>query len=514
MKFNRTKNATRTFFFGLLTKLITILFPFIIRTIIIYKLGAEYVGLTSLFTSVLQILNVSELGISSAISFCLYKPIAEDDKKSINALIALMKKLYKIIGCVILGTGLIIIPFLKHFISGTYPESVNIYILYIIYLLNAVVSYFGYAYKSILFEAYQKGDVNHKILAIVEVLKYIMQIIVLICFANYYWFAALLPFSSILVTIITEINSKKQFPEIEPKGVVSEELKIIIRKKVLFLSAHSIAATLTNSIDNIVISSSLGLIATAIYGNYFYIFSSITSIIVILFRAIKPVVGNSIYSDSTEKKDELFGAIQFLIYWIAIWTSTSLLCLYQPFMKVWVGDAYVLGISSVMMIVLYYYSNIIKLSYSNIYIDAAGLWDKTLLRQIAVAIINLVLDVTLVNKFGIEGIVFASFFATALIGLPLDVIVTYKYILEKDTKSGLLNTGLQFIIATCICMISYFICSNISINNVYINIFINVIICCVVPNLTLFLMYRNSYYFKFLLEHINSLIKRNRYISN
>ena len=317
-----------------------------------------------------------------------------------------------------------------------------------------------------------------------------------------------------MVTIITEINSKKQFPEIEPKGVVSEELKIIIRKKVLFLSAHSIAATLTNSIDNIVISSSLGLIATAIYGNYFYIFSSITSIIVILFRAIKPVVGNSIYSDSTEKKDELFGAIQFLIYWIAIWTSTSLLCLYQPFMKVWVGDAYVLGISSVMMIVLYYYSNIIKLSYSNIYIDAAGLWDKTLLRQIAVAIINLVLDVTLVNKFGIAGIVFASFFATALIGLPLDVIVTYKYILEKDTKSGLLNTGLQFIIATCICMISYFICSNISINNVYINIFINVIICCVVPNLTLFLMYRNSYYFKFLLEHINSLIKRNRYISN
>ena len=138
MKFNRTKNATRTFFFGLLTKLITILFPFIIRTIIIYKLGAEYVGLTSLFTSVLQILNVSELGISSAISFCLYKPIAEDDKKSINALIALMKKLYKIIGCVILGTGLIIIPFLKHFISGTYPESVNIYILYIIYLLNTL----------------------------------------------------------------------------------------------------------------------------------------------------------------------------------------------------------------------------------------------------------------------------------------------------------------------------------------------------------------------------------------
>lgn len=145
MKFNRTANTTRTFFFGVLSKMITILFPFITRTIIIYKLGAEYVGLTSLFNSVLQILNVSELGISSAISFCLYKPIAEEDNDTINALMALMRKLYKIIGGVILGTGIMIIPFLGNFISGTYPETMNIYILYIIYLLNAVVSYFGFA---------------------------------------------------------------------------------------------------------------------------------------------------------------------------------------------------------------------------------------------------------------------------------------------------------------------------------------------------------------------------------
>lgn len=510
MKFNRTANTTRTFFFGVLSKMITILFPFITRTIIIYKLGAEYVGLTSLFNSVLQILNVSELGISSAISFCLYKPIAEEDNDTINALMALMRKLYKIIGGVILGTGIMIIPFLGNFISGTYPETMNIYILYIIYLLNAVVSYFGFAYKGVLFEAYQQGDVNHKILSIVEVFKYLAQIVILLRFANYYWFAAVLPLSSILVTVITEIVSKKRYPDIIPKGTVSKDLKNVIRKKVMFLSAHSIAATLTNSIDNIVISGSLGLVATAIYGNYFYIFSAVTSIIVILFRAIKPVVGNSIYSDSAEKRDELFDTIQFLIYWITVWSSTCLLCLYQPFMQVWVGEYYILGISSVMMIVLYYYGNIIKLSFSNIYIDAAGLWDKTLARQIVVALINLVLDILLVKRFGIAGIVFASFFATAMVGLPLDVIVTYKYVLKHNAKSGLIKTAVQFGLAMLICLASFWLCNEIYTSSAILNLIIDIIISCFVPNIILLLIFRNSHQFHFLLQHASGLFKKRK----
>lgn len=507
MQFNRTKNATKTFTFGVISKIITIIFPFITRTIIIYKLGAEYVGLTGLFTSVLQILNVSELGISSAISFCLYEPIAKDDKNSINALMALMRKLYKIIGVSMLVVGLLLLPFLDRFISGTYPETMNIYILYIIYLVNSSVSYLGFAYKGVLFEAYQQGDINHKIISITEVFKYVGQIVILLCFANYYWFAAMLPICSILVTVITECISRKKHPDIIPKGNVSNDVKATIKKKVLFLSVHSVAATLTNSIDNIVITGALGLIATAIYGNYFYIYSAITSVLVIAFRALKPVVGNSIYVDNAHKRLELFNVIQFVIGWITMWSSACLLCLYQPFMELWVGEQYLVDVGTVVMIVLYFYGNVIKLLFSNIYIDAAGLWNKTLIRQIVVALLNLVLDLALVKKYGIAGIVFASFFSTAIVALPLDIIVTYKYVLDRPIKQGLMRVITQFALSAVICLLTYCVCSLTHFNPA-IDIVWRTLICSTVPNLIMTIIYNKSSEFMFVRNHISTLIRR------
>ena len=186
MKFERTKNSSRIFFFGMINKICVTLLPFVTRTIIIYKLGRDYLGLTTLFTSVLSMLNMSELGIGSAIAFCMYKPVAEDDKRAVCALMNLMRKLYKLIGFSILGIGLILMPFIKNFINGEYPADTNIYLLYLIYLANSCVSYLLFAYKNTLLEVYQRGDVIQKLSTIVEVCKYGVQIIVLLFFENFY----------------------------------------------------------------------------------------------------------------------------------------------------------------------------------------------------------------------------------------------------------------------------------------------------------------------------------------
>ena len=220
MEFERTKNSTRTFAFGVLSKLIAIAGPFATRTIIIYKFGTEYLGLSSLFTSVLSILNISELGIGSAITFCLYQPVAEDDRDAVRALLELLRRLYKIIGGTILGVGLLMLPFLKYMIKGNYPPDTNIYILYAIYLLNASVSYLGFAYKGVLFNVYQRGDITHKIESVAEILKYVLQIGILLLFSNYYWFAAMLPLSTILITVATQFYSKKYYPDLLPAGEV------------------------------------------------------------------------------------------------------------------------------------------------------------------------------------------------------------------------------------------------------------------------------------------------------
>lgn len=506
MEFNRAKNSTRTFIFGVLYKMVTILGPFITRTIIIYKLGTEYLGLSSLFTSVLSILNISELGIGTAITFFLYKPVADDDKDTIRALLALLRKLYLGIGCFILIIGLSLLPFLNKLINGECPSDINIYILYTVYLLNAAASYLGFAYKGVLLNVYQRGDITNKIETVAEILKYVLQIIVLLIFKNYYLFVVMLPLATIVVTLSTQFTSKKLFPDLTPKGNVTKELKKSIKTKVVYLSAHSIAATLTNSVDNIVISSAMGLTAIAIYGNYNYISSAVWSIILIAYRSLTPVIGNALCSDSKEKNLLVFDSLQFMSFWIISWCCICLLCLYQPFITLWVGEDCLLPTSVVIMIVLYFFSNASRQFYG-IYVAAAGLWDKTLPRQIISAIVNLVLDIMLVKNFGIGGIVFASFATNCIISLPLDILVTYRDVLKEDVSRGYLKFLKKSCISIIICVITVYICKILNVNGI-LNLVIRSTICLLIPNLLLYILFRKNFEFRFMKKHIINLLKR------
>lgn len=508
MDFNRTKNSTRTFLFGLLTRCVTILGPFAVRTIIIYKLGTDYLGLSSLFTSVLSILNISELGIGSAITFCLYKPVAEDDRETIRALLALLRKLYKIIGGIVLGVGLALLPFLKYLIKGDCPDDINIYILYIIYLVNACASYLGFAYKAILFNVYQRGDVTHKIEAIAEVIKYLLQVVVLLLFADYYWFAAMLPVSTILITIANEIVSKKMFPDLVPKGKVTEEVKSVIKKKVLYLSANSIAATLTNSVDSIIISGSIGLTANALYGNYHYISTSVLAIIIIAYRALAPAIGNSVVSKNHDKIIEIFNSLYYVAFWVIAFCCSSMLCLYQPFMTLWVGEENLLGFIVVIMVTAYFYSNALR-QFTGPFIGALGLWNKTLPRQIIAAIVNLVLDIVLVKKFDVAGIVFASFFTNMMFSLPYDVYVTYKYVLKEKTIEGLKRIVIGLIFTVALCGVTYFSCSLIPFEGIK-GFLLRGLICLIVPNGIIIAFSCKSKEFKFVKEHISSIRRKKK----
>ena len=136
MKLNRKKNSIRNVVFGTIYRYVTILGPFVVRTAMIYTLGNEYVGLNSLFTSILSFLSLAELGVGSALIFSMYKPIAEDDTATINALYALYRRLYKVIGSIIFAVGIAIIPILPRLINKDLPPDVNLYVIYLVFLCN------------------------------------------------------------------------------------------------------------------------------------------------------------------------------------------------------------------------------------------------------------------------------------------------------------------------------------------------------------------------------------------
>ena len=185
MQENRTDNALRNSFSGMANKLINILVPFVTRTAIVYALGIEYVGLNSLFASILQVLNLAELGISSAVVYCMYKPMAENDHSTLCALLCYMRRVYYIIGTVVILMGAVLIPFLPNFISGTVPDDLNISVLYLIYLINTGIGYFFFAYKATLLNAGQKVGVISNINSGIILFQGIVQIVVITIFKNY-----------------------------------------------------------------------------------------------------------------------------------------------------------------------------------------------------------------------------------------------------------------------------------------------------------------------------------------
>lgn len=163
MKLARSHNAVRNMRAGVISKIVNILFPFLVRAVFIRTLGAEYLGVNSLFTSVLSVLSLTELGFGSAVVFSMYRAIAEDNHQMINELLLFYRNVYRWVGCIILGIGLLLIPFLPYLTKGSYPSDINPLIVYLVFLINTVLSYFMFAYLNSLMEAFQRTDVSTKI---------------------------------------------------------------------------------------------------------------------------------------------------------------------------------------------------------------------------------------------------------------------------------------------------------------------------------------------------------------
>lgn len=255
----RTKNAIRNIVFGTGQKVVGLIIPFILRTIIINTIGIQYVGLGGLFASILQVLSLADLGINSAIVFSMYGAIVSNNKQEICALMNYYKKFYRVVGITVMCLGLMCLPFLRNLISGETPDGINIYILYCITLANTCLTYFLFAYKSCLFTAHQRSDVISKVGTGTSLATYIIQGILLLLFKNYYLFVIINPIATVVNNIIISNLAEKTYPEYFAEGVLSDNVKKDISRKISSLFLYKVGGVVLSSVDTIVISSFLGL---------------------------------------------------------------------------------------------------------------------------------------------------------------------------------------------------------------------------------------------------------------
>lgn len=489
-----SKNTIKNIALSGFNKIINILLPFIVRSVLISVLGVQYLGLNSLFISILQVINLAELGVSSAIVFSMYKPIAENDENTICALMNLYKNLYKVIGSLIFLLGILIIPFLKFFIKGSYPTDINIYLLYIVYLLNTVMGYFFFAYKGALLNAHQKSGVISNINSIFIIVQNIIQIILLLIFRNYYAYIIVMPIFTVLNNVKVAILVNKMYPMYKPRGKLNKEVTKNINKKVKGLLISKICNTTKTTFDSIFISSFVGLTAVAIYSNYYYVMASILSFLVIITNAMIASVGNSLILETVEKNYSDMMKFNFIYSWISGICTVCLLCLYQPFMKLWVGEEMTYPIHIVIAFCMYFYA--INLGgIRAIYHDAAGLWWEARYRAILESILNLVLNIILTARFGVFGTIVGTLISLIIVNYGYGTQIVFKYYFKGFKVKYFYFEHIKYTLVTTInCIITYFIINKINDTGI-LDLIIKLVICLIIPNIINYMIYRKNKYF-------------------
>ncbi len=466
------------------------LLSFVTRSIFIFNLGRLYLGLNGLFSSVLTMLSLAELGFGAAMVYSLYGPIANKETQKICALLNLYKKIYQIIGLFILLVGLILSFFIHNLVKGELPDGVNLYIVYLISLSNTVLSYFLFAYKQSLFIADQRSDILNLISSVIIILMNVVQITILINYKNYYLYLIIHPFFTIINNLLIYYISNKKYPSYRCKGNVSLDVKKDIKKRVSGLFLYKICNVLRDSIDNIYISSFIGLAALGTYNNYLMIFNIVSSFVLILKNSIIAIIGNSIVKESEDKNYRDFNILQLLFMWGSIWASTCIFCLSQQFITVWLGKNYLMPTKTVFLLALLFFAYRLG-DLCAIYRHAAGLWWFDKARPVVETIIKSILALILIRMIQIDGLIISTVLCLLFINSIWAAVILYKhYFIHQKIFNYIKNNIFYLLVAIVVMVVTYKLCCFIEIKNQIINLLIKSLICILIPNFLLSIILR------------------------
>lgn len=506
MKIERTKNASRNILYGLILKLIQVFLPFLMRSAMTYYIGIEYLGLNSLFTSVLQVLNLAELGVGSAMVYSMYKPISEDDHVTICALMRLYRLYYRIIGLVVLIGGLVILPVLPRLISGDVQPDINIYVLYLLNLSATVLSYWLFAYKNSLLNGHQRQDVASKVSTVTNLIQYVLQFLVLCLFKNYYLYVIVILLSQITTNIITSVVVSRMYPNYHPEGKLEAQEVKQINQRIRDLFTSKIGSVVLNSADTIVISAFLGLTSLAVYQNYYFIITSVISFVTIIFNACTAGIGNSLIVETKEKNFKDLSKFTFLISWIAGMCSCCFICMFQPFMELWMGNERMLPFGAVICLTVYYYLYEIN-QLLNTYKDAGGIWRQDRFRPLITSVVNLGLNLILVQFLGVYGVILSTVIAFVCVGMPWLFYNLFTLLFDKQHFIPYFKNLLFYLLISALaCIVSSAICLLIPWTGM-VQLIACFLISIIVSNVLFFLVYRKRTEFKQILQLANRMTK-------
>lgn len=480
----RSEKSAKNLLYGVISQFVSVAFTFIVRIVLVRQIGILSVSLNGLFTEVIAILSLAEMGVGSAIVYSLYKPLAERDEKKIVKLMNMYKTAYRNIALAVFGIGLCLVPFIQNIVTKVDVSDGYIRLVFVLFLTQTASSYL-FSYKSSLLNADQKVYIVSKVTTIVKIVAEIINIILLFVFHNYILYLVV----EILLTLATNIVISGQVDKMYPFLIRKDELlnveKRMVFKNVKNIFVGSLSGKITNSTDNILISILVSTYEVGIYTGYSTLAMGLRKLIDQVDAATAGSVGNLMAEDDRDKCDQVLRKLTFINYFFGSLFASCLYCLSSTLVRIMYGLEYtynadsMIGLMVVFCLCVNFFLTVLRNPLWR-FMSVSGLFARDKNISIAGSVVNLILSIILGIKFGTLGILLGTL-ASLIIQIVLKIRLLY-------TERFKINSGkyyFRFIFYSCIgiviMLLAKFISAEIAVGSLYIDFVLKAAVSIFVP---------------------------------
>ncbi len=509
---SRTEYSARNTTVAMAARIIAILMGFAARVIFTHTLSEAYVGINGLFTDLLNVLALSELGVGTAITYALYRPISEKDIEKQKSLMRMYRTFYRMVALFVLVAGLLIVPVLPLLIKDS-PQVEHLTVIYLMYLINSVLSYL-LIYKKTLIDAHQMNYIGVLYQTVTWSIQNILQIFVLIFTGNFILYLSVLILCTVGGNIAISAKAERMYPYLSDKRVQrlpKEEIKDIYRN-IRAMLMHKVGNVLVNNTDNLLLSALVGSLSVGRYSNYYLIIGSVTQVLNQMFQGITASVGNLGVEEKNGRIKKIFEASFFMGQWMF---GMAAICLYEilnPFVELSFGINYVFDKNITLILCINFYLTGMRQA-TLVFRDSMGLFGYDKYKALPEAVINLTASVILGRYMGTAGIFIGTAISTVTTSLWVEPYMLYKHRLRQPCRSYFARYALYAAVTFVIWLAADFFCKKVN-GGLFMVCAVRLIICGAITNLCYFVLYHRTKEFGLLVDKAVSLLKSRRYRGN
>lgn len=467
-------------------KIILLVLTLFTRRFLIQYVGNEANGVFSLYTSIIGFLAIADLGIGTAITFSMYKPIVNGDNYKVSALYKLFIKFYTIIGVVIAVAGLCILPALPY-LAKDYNADFNLYYTFLLMLASIVISYF-YSAKTSLINAYKNNYVTTSFNSISVIISNVLQLLVLYFFKSFELYLVCKIVASLIEWLLTSLYFRKHHKALlDMSAKLDDATKKEVMQKTKAMFMHKIGGLLVNTSDSIIISAFISVILLGKYSNYTTIVVAMNGVISLVFTPLTSIIGHLCVGDNNKLKLKYFNFFYGVNFIIGIVFYLGYYAVIDDVITICFGQGLELSKDISIVITINYFIQFMRQSVLT-FRDATGTFYNDRYKPLVEGALNIILSISLVYVCGITGVIIATIITNLLICHTVEPYVLFKDGLETSPKKYYFENYIFIGIFMLALTIVHFV--HIDIDNNWLSLLVNGIIAVgisVVPVLTMYI---------------------------